>query len=262
MAGSRFSRFHSCLPHSSIIPLPDAVLQPTTATLAVAVPPPPHDRRCGDTRQRGERIGAAQSAEGSTTVAQIEQGLKGSHSSTAILRSRAISSGGAGKLTTGDLIYRALANPASSPVGMILAIFLLLSALASVIIGAYYQSIEAHERTLLIPCTKEDGARHCAMSPSQAWDITFLCIFGLELVVRIAVSVKPWTQVSIWIETLCCLPLVMRLVLASRLAPGARGRLAGVAILVQALAPLHQDRALLLRAVILKKAIADSSSAL
>ena len=205
----------------------------------------------------------------STTVAQIEQGLKGlSHSLNSnfeveeyILQRRR-----AGKLTTGDLIYRALANPASSPVGMILAIFLLLSALASVIIGAYYQSIEAHERTLLIPCTKEDGARHCAMSPSQAWDITFLCIFGLELVVRIAVSVKPWTQVSIWIETLCCLPLVMRLVLASQglrpleLEHGWRV----VAILVQALAPLRLLKIARYSsaAVILKKAIADSSSAL
>lgn len=171
-----------------------------------------------------------------------------------------------GTLTKGDLIYRALANPASSGWALLLAGFLLISALASVIVSAYILSVEAHERQLGITCVKEPGATACSMSEAMVWDIAFLAIFGLEVIARALVFVRPWAQVSIWIELCCCVPLIMRLVLASNgLRPlELHNGLRTVAILVQAIVPLRLLK--LARyssaAVILKKAIADSSSAL
>ena len=170
-----------------------------------------------------------------------------------------------GKLTRGDLIYQALESPASSWTALLIAVSLLVLATASVVIAAYQMSLEAKEVAARQTCELlPNGA--CAVSLSSISDWIFLGIFGFEVAVRLAVYVKPWSNMSLWVDIICLVPLVVRLTLSSQglrpleLADPART----VSILVQALASLRLLK--LTRyssaAVILKRAIIDSSAAL
>ena len=170
-----------------------------------------------------------------------------------------------GKLTRGDLIYQALESPASSWTALLIAVSLLVLATASVVIAAYQMSLEAKEVAARQTCELlPNGA--CAVSLSSISDWIFPGIFGFEVAVRLAVYVKPWSNMSLWVDIICLVPLVVRLTLSSQglrpleLADPART----VSILVQALASLRLLK--LTRyssaAVILKRAIIDSSAAL
>jgi hypothetical protein len=170
-----------------------------------------------------------------------------------------------GSLTKGDLIYQALESPASSRTALLIAVSLLLLSTASVLIAAIQMSLEAHEVAAGITCDVLPSGG-CAPSASVLFDCVFLFIFGLEVILRAAVYIKPWWNLSLWVDLVCLVPLIMRLSLSAQgrrpleLADPART----ISILVQALASLRLFK--LMRyssaAGILQQAILDSSAAL
>ena len=160
-----------------------------------------------------------------------------------------------GTLTFRDRVYQTLASPASSLLALFVAAFLLIAATASVVLAAVQMSEEAHDIQ----------AGNTARTDYVA-DWIFTGIFGIEIIIRAAVYVKPWTSVSLWGDVVCFLPLVMRLyfsyhnIRALELEDPARS----ITILVQALASLRLLKLTRYSSAfeILRHAVVESSSAL
>jgi len=172
-----------------------------------------------------------------------------------------------GTLSRSDLIYRALASPNSSIPALLLAIFLMLTAVTSVLLSAVQLSYEASEVAAGRPCPRSDEEQvACDFDASQYVDFFFLAIFGSEILVRFLVYVKPWRDVFVWVDIFCLVPLVLRqwLSLIGKRPFEVDYHLRVPLLLAFALAPLRLLK--LARyssaAIILKRAIIDSSSAL
>lgn len=173
----------------------------------------------------------------------------------------------AGTLTRSDRVYHALASPGSSVPALLLAIFLLISGFVSVLMAAVQLSAEASDVSQQIPCEKMDPTQvACDFNNSHLYDMIFLFIFGLEVIVRFFVYIKPWKDFFIWVDIFCLVPLFLRSALTIQgYRPFELEESMRIFLLVLfALAPLRLLK--LARyssaAMILKKAILDSSAAL
>ena len=136
----------------------------------------------------------------------------------------------ANQLTIRDRLYQAFESPASSTPSLLLAAFFLVASTMSVVIAGMQLSAESSEfeecaaklnlgfggnSALVDNLTSADVAAQCApfFTGGSLLDWSFMVVFGLEVLVRFLVYVKPWTDCSLWGDIVCVVPLMLRLAL-------------------------------------------------
>ena len=173
----------------------------------------------------------------------------------------------ANTMTISDHLYYGISSPGSSIPALSFAVFLCICALSSVMINAFQISFEAAEAMQGRSCPKADPSQSsCDFDGSLVLDSVFIVVFGLEILLRVFVCVRPWRDLFLWVDVVCLSPLVLRVVLAMHgVRPFELDQSARVVCLVgYALMPLRLLKIARYSsaAVILKRAIIDSSSAL
>lgn len=131
-----------------------------------------------------------------------------------------------GTLTNRDHLYRFLANPASSRYSALFAAFILMLSIGSIGTFGKEQTLAATsiagsiaELTSQDPSVDinelrsplEDGAKGLGGAWST-WNAFLITVFTIELITRIIVYPAPLKDISIWIDTLCVIPLYAQLI--------------------------------------------------